>query len=176
MVSSSFLIFSLSNSDLSSPIYLGRESLMQKFNTFLQRAVSCGPLLLDVAQQPLVPLSATASSSSRSQTPALPPSRRRIVLLEDLPNILHLPTQEAFHAALEAYVATPPGQVGTPLVVIISDAGVRAEGREGGRNRFGYGGGKEAIDVRTAIPKRLLGGPYVTQIRYSPTKPPSCID
>ena len=85
--------------------------------------------------------------------------------MEDLPNILHQPTQEAFHAALDAYATTPPGQVGTPLVIVMSDAGERAEGRDEGQRRFGYGRGKDAMDVRTAIPPRLLNGAYFTQIR-----------
>lgn len=85
-------------------------------------------------------------------------------MLEDLPNILHIPTQEAFHAALKAVIDSPLPSV-TPIVVIVSDAGLRGEsGQEDGNSTWNRKG-KEAIDIRSVLPPGMLTSPYVTQIR-----------
>lgn len=123
-----------------------RESLTQKFQAFLARASSCRPLV-------------SSASSSTS-------NKRQVILLEDLPNILHAPTQEAFHSILAAFV-TSPSSVGIPLVIIISDTGSRGEDRDDDIAQRGWSGvRKEAADIRSAIPAALLSSPYVMQISY----------
>ena len=76
---------------------------------------------------------------------------------------MHPRTQAAFHAALDALTTAPSA---VPIVLIISDAGLRGEvGAEEG------GGGamwarKEVLDVRSVLSRDLLAGPYVTQIAF----------
>lgn len=92
---------------------------------------------------------------------------RQIILLEDLPNILHAGTADAFHAALQDYINSPSS---VPIVLVISDAGTRGEdpeddamgGRTWGRWR------KQTIDVRSVIPHTILNSPYFREIQYAP--------
>lgn len=59
------------------------ESPMVQFEQFLERASSCS----------------NVSSSTK---------KRHLILLEDLPNILHYGTRERFHSLLTALLDTPP--------------------------------------------------------------------
>ncbi|KAG5642066.1 hypothetical protein DXG03_003643 [Asterophora parasitica] len=129
------------------------EAPFSKFEAFLHRASSCQNLF-----------TSRAGSSSKSQ-PA-----RHIILLEDLPNILHPGTQAQFHAAIQGLVASSVSNPPVPIVIVISDAGVRGEAgddRMGARAKASEG----VVDVRTALPRDLLGGPYVTQIGFNPIAP-----
>ncbi|KIY50228.1 P-loop containing nucleoside triphosphate hydrolase protein, partial [Fistulina hepatica ATCC 64428] len=121
------------------------ESAYAKFETFMARALSCQNVF--------------ASSS-----------RRKIVLLEDLPNIIHAPTQAQFHATLQAFVTSTPS-VYVPVVVIVSDAGLRGEAVDERLNRGAFGERDNVVDVRTIIPKSLLLGPYVQQVAFNPIAP-----
>ncbi|KAI9069618.1 Rad17-domain-containing protein [Trametes sanguinea] len=143
------------------------EGLSEKFEAFLTRASSCRPLF---SSQPSAQKSESQRpppSSSSSALPGPPPSKRQLILLEDLPNILHPPTQAAFHAVLETFVASSEGSV-APLVIIISDAGLRGEGAEDDGGTRWKSRGKEAMDVRNVLPPSLLHSPYVTQISFNP--------
>ena len=126
--------------------------MTDRFQAFVTRAASCRPIF-----------AAGPSEPGPSQTAG----QKQVILLEDLPNILHLPTQEAFHTALEAIVnsASPPV---APLVIILSDAGLRGEASQDdwGSNTGWRSKGKDAVDVRTVLPSSLLVSPYVTQIRF----------
>ena len=103
-------------------------------------------------------------SSSKSKISA----QRRIVLLEDLPNILHQDTQSRFHDALLSLVNSPPSDPPVPVVIIVSDSGMRgadkderiSEGRSWGRDK------NQVVDIRTVLPKELLSSVYVTEIKY----------
>ncbi|KII85455.1 hypothetical protein PLICRDRAFT_56696 [Plicaturopsis crispa FD-325 SS-3] len=133
------------------------EALMDKFEAFLTRALTCQNIF------------ASAGSSSTSSQRA--DSTRQVVLLEDLPNILHAKTQERFHAALNALVNVPAP--GAPVVIVISDAGVRGGVADERMDEGGGGGkwGKDVVDIRSVIPSTLLGGPFVTQISFNPIAP-----
>ena len=187
------------------------EGLADKFRAFLARASTCRSVLAHpprpaISSQSQARLSTQSSSapsqsklrpsqsepqlsassstststSASASTPAKPALQKRhqLILLEDLPNILHPGTQAAFHAALEAFVALPGG---APLVLVLSDAGLRGEdadvadgGTGGWRSRA-----REAVDVRSALPPGLLNSPYVTQIVWVlfPLPPPFlCVD
>lgn len=119
---------------------------MDKFVTFLARASSCSNIFP----------TQTPSSSSKS---------KKLILLEDLPNILHHGTQERFHDALRVLISSAPS---VPVVVIISDEGKRGEvvdeRMEVGTSAGGGRWGKDSVDIRAVIPPELLGGPYVMQI------------
>jgi hypothetical protein len=86
-------------------------------------------------------------------------TRRKLVLVEDLPNILHPAVRSRFHDALRAHVERAWDV--TPLVLVISDAGVSAEG---GSNS---GRGRDlAIDARTVIPPEMSSTSLFTEIRF----------
>ncbi|RDX46443.1 Rad17-domain-containing protein [Lentinus brumalis] len=151
------------------------EGLAEKFRTFLTRAASCRPLFTASTVAPQSTQSTQSSrtsqltpSASASSTSSAGPSssRRQLILLEDLPNILHSGTQTSFHAALEAFVAASEASV-APLVLIISDAGLRGESADGDGPRW-RSRAKETIDVRNVLPPSLLNSPYVTQISFNP--------
>ena len=74
--------------------------------------------------------------------------------------------QAAFHAALSSFAAHPAG---APLVLVLSDAGLRGEDAEGGGG--GCARAREAVDVRSALPLDLLHSPYVTEIACVPSAP-----
>jgi hypothetical protein len=118
----------------------------------------------DLANTPHIPLLGTGSQSQDSSTPeAIPASKRRIILLEDLPNILHPGTRDKFHLALESFVkSTNPGDA--PIVIIVSDTGLRGEASDEKRSQGMGSWGKEVVDIRTVLPPTLLGSTYVTQI------------
>ncbi|TFY52729.1 hypothetical protein EVJ58_g9851 [Rhodofomes roseus] len=173
------------------------EGLSDKFRNFLARASSCrsvfGTQVVPLHSQSPAPsqlqshsrsstlsqsqprssASAPASQSSAPSTSAARPfDKRQVILLEDLPNILHPGTQAAFHAALEAFVSLPDTST-APLVLIVSDAGLRGEDTEadGAGASTSWRRAKEAVDIRSVLPSQLLGSPYVTQIGFRPIAP-----
>lgn len=131
------------------------EGLSDKFHTFLSRATNSTSVLSAPAS---TSVSSQCSSSSQRTS-----SGRRVILLEDLPNILHPPTQAAFQSSLYSTVVnqayTPP------VVIVISDAGVRGErDSDNFSSQTWKGKGRDVVDVRTVLPPTLLHSPYVTQI------------
>ena len=130
------------------------EAIFTKFEAFLTRASTCKNIFSNIDSQP-----------SQSKTTKSSP-RRHVILLEDLPNILHARTQAQFHEALNSLVASAPANPAVPLVIIISDAGIRGEAND---ERISAGSERnktQVVDVRTVLSKDLLGGPYVTEIGY----------
>ncbi|KAF8529721.1 Rad17-domain-containing protein [Hysterangium stoloniferum] len=128
-----------------------RESLANKFDNFLTRAASCRAL-------PIFHGSTTSGQPSR-----------QVILLEDLPNILHPETADAFHAALENYITS---SFGVPLVCIISDSGVRGEDPDSDMSSRRWGRWrKQAIDIRSVIPPLLFNSPYFQEIQFNPIAP-----
>lgn len=124
------------------------EGLSEKFHKFLTRASNCRSIF-----------DTQASSSFKT--------KRQIILLEDLPNILHPPTQRAFHESLQTLVSnTSPNIV--PVVIVVSDAGVRGETGDDASASVGTwkAGARETVDFRSVIPPALWSSPYVTNISY----------
>ncbi|KAF8154728.1 Rad17 cell cycle checkpoint protein-domain-containing protein [Crassisporium funariophilum] len=133
------------------------EGLFSKFEAFMTRASTCHNIF------------ETASEAKTLQSDR----RRQIILLEELPNVLHPKTQTQFHEALHALVISRPSNPPVPVVIIISDAGLRGEATDE-RMADGHGWGKDktqVVDVRTVLSKDLLGGPYVTEIGFNPIAP-----
>lgn len=125
--------------------------IFTKFEAFLTRASTCQNIFPNIDTQPK-----TTKSSPR----------RHVILLEDLPNILHARTQAQLHEALNSLVASTPANPAVPLVIIISDAGMRGEAND---ERISAGSERnktQVVDVRTVLSKDLLRGPYVTEIGY----------
>ncbi|KAI0763953.1 Rad17-domain-containing protein [Trametes elegans] len=147
------------------------EGLSDKFQAFLTRASSCRPIFTSQssaqsASQASRSSQLTPSRSSSVVAPHASPLRRQLIVLEDLPNVLHPATQASFHAALEAFVASPENAV-SPLVIIVSDAGLRGEVGEDDGTRW-KSRSKEAMDIRNILSNSLLTSPYVTQISFNP--------
>ncbi|KAG5734157.1 Cell cycle checkpoint protein RAD17 [Termitomyces sp. T112] len=140
------------------------ESLFAQFETFLNRASACHNLFCDQISK--VP--GSSSQSSRSSVT----SKHHAILLEDLPNLLHPTTQSQFHSVLQALVTLPVSNPPVPVIIIISDAGVRGEVTDERMTSGGWMKAKEGIvDIRTVLPRELLGGPFVTQISFNPIAP-----
>ncbi|CAE6422536.1 unnamed protein product, partial [Rhizoctonia solani] len=102
------------------------ESATTKLASFLERAGVYGSLTLNAISNPV-------SGSSKSDQKR-PESKHKILLLEDFPSLSHPRVRSAFHAALIRFAeATPPSSTTTssltypPLILIISDAGLRAD-------------------------------------------------
>jgi cell cycle checkpoint protein len=86
--------------------------------------------------------------------------RRKLVLVEDLPNILHSTVRSRFHEALRVHLERASDVA--PLVLVISDAGVSAEGD----SNNGRGRRDMAIDARTVVPPELSSTSLVREIRF----------
>lgn len=161
--------------------WIDTEALFDKFQAFLTRASSCHNIFATSSAI------ASTQSQSRSQLkslsqpsmPSLPsasssqPSNRHLILLEDLPNILHLPTQARFQDALQSLCGS--SESGPPVVIIISDSGLRGENAYNDDAWDGAGGArwfkKETIDIRSLLGTDLSTSPYVTRIAFNPIAP-----
>ncbi|PPQ71519.1 hypothetical protein CVT26_010390 [Gymnopilus dilepis] len=167
------------------------EGLFTKFEAFLTRATTCQSIFNSIStttassstssqsrsrSRSTASQKPTAQASTQNPAPKPPlPQKRRLILLEDLPNILHAPTQAKFHEALTSLTAFPPATPPVPLVIVVSDAGVRGETGEGDDLASAMGGGtgggrgwgrEKVVDVRSVLPRELRGGPYVCEIGY----------
>ncbi|KAH7917450.1 P-loop containing nucleoside triphosphate hydrolase protein [Leucogyrophana mollusca] len=161
----------------------GGEALFDKFQAFLTRASAChnvfssntntdapGPSQSQPQSQPRP--TPTQASNTPMQTQTHPNSHRHIILLEDLPNLLHLPTQARFHTALAALCApSSPTPAPPPIVLIISDSGLRGEDDTDAWDGRWQRKTLEVLDVRNVLGPELLGGPYVTRIGFNPIAP-----
>ena len=85
------------------------------------------------------------------------PKRRKIVLVEDLPNLAHEATRAQFHQVLEHALTTPATHV--PIVLIVSDSVPRAEDDAAAvvGAASSWRARREAqMDVRTVVPELSL--------------------
>ncbi|GAA6051572.1 hypothetical protein JCM3770_003478 [Rhodotorula araucariae] len=141
-----------------------RESLVHRFTSFLTRA-GMAPAL-DFGPDPSDP-----SPSSSSNAPPLAPHARRLVLLEDLPNVSHYPTKLALRSALAQYLSSP--RVTAPLVVVVSEALARPGDDEGGGAGWMSGNGRrgESVDARSVCGVEVLEHPACREIAFNPIAP-----
>lgn len=118
--------------------YKFAESLASKFSAFLNRASDF---------RPLAPNNSTFSKING----------RQVILLEDLPNLMHEQTLRSFQASISRHIESSD----TPIVIIMSETGVRGQQRdeEGWKSKQ-----STVVDVRHILPLDLLQGPYVTRI------------
>lgn len=115
---------------------------MTKLSSFLLRH-SYAPLNLS-----------TASPGGR-----ISPARPRVLLMTSLPNISHLPTREAFHAALLEFCQTyTPSSC--PLIIVHSDAGSGGKAEESWMDRD-RGGREGALEL---LGREVKDGPWCTEI------------
>ncbi|KZV62049.1 hypothetical protein PENSPDRAFT_618405 [Peniophora sp. CONT] len=137
------------------------ESAMDKFEAFLGRAGHYTSLF---STDP----TSSAPTSSASSKPTLSGAGRSVVLLEDLPNILHPSTRARFHTAIQKHAMSSS----VPVIVIVSDAGVRGEAEEPGTSssRWTRATADDTVSSRTIIPPGL-GAAHVTEIGFNPVAP-----
>ncbi|KAN0063243.1 RFC checkpoint protein Rad17 [Thecaphora frezii] len=180
---------SLSLSSLSSEPYSLGSSLAERFSDFLARSGRYPSLSMSLAG----PSSSRASSGapgearhaaslSKRSIDARRPTRRRVILIEDLPNIHHLPTKAAFNAALEQYLARPlpvspyglAEVENCPIVLIISENTPKEDDERWAGEASG-GGWRERLgaimDVRTALEETLRRSPTYSEVRFNPVAP-----
>jgi cell cycle checkpoint protein len=133
------------------------EAVFSKFEGFISRAASCGTVF-----------GTETHSQSRSSQQSIASSstpKRRLILLEDLPNILHTETRSRFHELLKSLLEAPPA-VPVPVVIIVSDSGLRGEASDELMMTGTWSKDNDnVVDVRTILGKDLLHGHFVTQIR-----------
>ncbi|EIW78507.1 hypothetical protein CONPUDRAFT_167507 [Coniophora puteana RWD-64-598 SS2] len=164
------------------PALVDTESTMDKFEAFLLRASACSNIFSAApsSSTPAVssaststsaaPLASVASTSSR-------PARRTLILLEDLPNVLHAPTQARLRTALAAFASPSSNNntPGPPLALVISDSGAGTGAGDtaewdttGGRYAAWSRGRREVVDVRSVLGPEVLGMPGVMQVAFNP--------
>ncbi|GJE92350.1 Rad17-domain-containing protein [Phanerochaete sordida] len=145
------------------------EGLSEKFHKFLTRAAQCPPLFPSQSTS-AAPSSSQALRPTLTLTTYAPPKRRRqVILLEDLPNVLHPGTQRSFHTSLESIVNSTSSANPIPVIIIVSSAGVRGENPEDDSARSWRT--KDSVDIRMVVPPSLWGGPYVTHIAFNAIAP-----
>ncbi|KAJ1955250.1 RFC checkpoint protein Rad17, partial [Linderina pennispora] len=83
--------------------------VVEQFAAFLKRAERYTPLQLDASGE---------VSGSRGSAPS---TRGQIVLVDDLPNILHRDTRESFRSALLRFISIPARQ-SFPLVIVVTES------------------------------------------------------
>jgi len=141
---------------------------MHRFASFLSRA-GMAPAL-DFGPDPSDPSASSSSTSpsSSSSTPSAPtnPSSRRLLLIEDLPNVSHYTTKLALRSALAQYLSSP--RVTAPLVLIVSEALARPGDDEAGGGGGGWlsGNGRrgESVDARGVCGVEVLEHPACREI------------
>ncbi|KAJ3860845.1 Rad17 cell cycle checkpoint protein-domain-containing protein [Lentinula novae-zelandiae] len=150
-------------------LWVSDDTIFTKFRLFLERASQCQSVFSSSStpnprKRPLP--SSSLSSSNANSTPI-----QRLILLEDLPNVLHSNTRSQFHDVIRSLVENQdPNPV--PVVIILSDSGMRGEA---GDERLASGVWERdqdsAVDIRSILPKDVLNGPYVDEIRFNPIAP-----
>ena len=113
---------------------------------------------------------------SKPAKPDLKPSRpasRRMLLVEDLPNIFtSTATRSSFRSALMAYSSTKrlnaslEPNANVPLVVIVSEALTRPGQNEGELAASRYqGSGEQSVSVRTVVPVEVIHAPSTAEFK-----------
>ncbi|GJN94063.1 hypothetical protein Rhopal_007127-T1 [Rhodotorula paludigena] len=138
--------------------------------TNVELAEECMAPALDFGPDPLdlsTASSSSAPSSSRSAQP-LSAHTRRLILLEDLPNISHWPTRLALRSALQQYLTSP--RVSCPLILVVSEALARPGSDEGGAAGWIGGSGRrgESVDARSVCGVEVLQHPACREIVFNP--------
>ncbi|CAE6417088.1 unnamed protein product [Rhizoctonia solani] len=140
------------------------ESATAKLALFLERAGAYGSLSFNPIFDPSV---RPGAKSDQNQ----PGSKHKLLLLEDFPSLSHPRVRSTFHAALARFAEAAPPSSATvssltypPLVLIISDAGLRADDTA----PYSSSHKDDVLDIRTVLPPALLGSHYVTQIKFNP--------
>ncbi|WFD21312.1 RFC checkpoint protein Rad17 [Malassezia caprae] len=123
-----------------------RQSSVERFAAFLQASAR-------YARLALVPRGHAAQA----------PPPRRVILVEDWPNVSHEETRQQVHRALEQFLDT----AGAPLVLIVSDALPRTEADP--LEALDWRARRAAqMDVRVVVPDTVQRHPAFSEIRFAP--------
>ncbi|GEM11224.1 cell cycle checkpoint protein rad17 [Rhodotorula toruloides] len=146
-----------------------RESLVHRFSSFLARAGMASAL--DFGPDPADPVSSTSAAMSSAELDEGSSSTRRLILLEDLPNVSHYPTKLALRSAISQYLTSP--RVTSPLVVIVSEAMARPGDDDGGGADWLSGNGRrgESLDARSVLGVEVINHPACREISFNPIAP-----
>lgn len=104
---------------------------------------------------------------------ATPHKRRKLILVEDLPNIFTSQgTRTAFRNALTSFATSKrftsiASNANVPLVLIVSEALTRPGQNEGenAANRY-QGSGEQSVSVRSVVPPDVLRAPVAAEFKY----------
>ncbi|KAI8802346.1 Rad17 cell cycle checkpoint protein-domain-containing protein [Cladochytrium replicatum] len=150
--------------EFASQEYITTTSLSQKFQDFLFQA-SKAPTLQFLGTEP------TPSTINSNGSPDTD-SKRKIVLIEDLPNATQSNMREACHAAVRRYASS--SRTAFPLVFIVTDI-IAGDGRRGGGGSSslrwragGSGGGDETVSIKSLIPDDVLNSQCCSKINFNP--------
>lgn len=111
--------------------------------------------------------------SKVSSSASTPPKRRKLILVEDLPNIFTSQgTRTAFRNALTSlanskrFTSVAPN-ANVPLVIIVSEALTRPGQNEGenAANRY-QGTGEQSVSVRSVVPPDVLRASVAAEFKY----------
>ena len=110
---------------------------------------------------------------AKSSLSSTRPATRRMLLVEDLPNIFTSPgTRASFRSALMAYSSTKrlnaslEPNANVPLVIIVSEALTRPGQNEGENAVLRYqGSGEQSVSVRTVVPVEVLQAPSTAEFK-----------
>lgn len=132
---------------------------MEAFTSFVSRAAVAPTLTL-------APEGSTSKISASSKSQSFDDdgdSRRKLLVVEDLPNVSHWPTRQRFQASLRQFLNSPRARC--PLVVVVSDALVRPGGSA---DEGGFSSGDSSLDARSTCGVEVLGSPACRAIRFNP--------
>lgn len=171
-----------------------KESVSNQFPAFLAKATVSTSLqfgVLTADNKIAIPKASTGKSEDVSSTEKRPsanlngftvpkaststavsPKRRKLILVEDLPNIFTSQgTRTSFRNALIAFAASKrftsvAANANVPLVVIVSEALTRPGQNEGenAANRY-QGSGEQSVSVRSVVPPDVMRVPVTAEFK-----------
>ncbi|GAA99872.1 uncharacterized protein L969DRAFT_91813 [Mixia osmundae IAM 14324] len=151
----------------------GADSLSRALPSFLARVAQLPQLSFVSIDSPKEPI--------RIATPQSREERRKIILVEDLPNIFSSQvTRETFRAAILNFVASRRIRAGIPLVLIISEAQIRSSTDEeqgilgSVSGSAGWQSGPSTgsqLSVRSVVPPDALGDARCLEIKFNAIAP-----
>lgn len=148
-------------------------SFIERFTDFLSKAAKFPTLDFQTSDD-------DASSSSLTLESAPLTNRRRVILLEDRPNLHHLPTKQIFQASIEQHIQqsiqlTTRGFPNVPIVIIVTESTPREDQDRWAGDSSSGNTWRERIasimDTRTALGENIRKHPAYTEVRFNPVAP-----
>lgn len=123
-------------------------------------------------KKPSSTLNGFAAPKTIASASTVPPKRRKLILVEDLPNIFTSPgTRTSFRNSLTALASSKrftsiAPNANVPLVIIVSEALTRPGQNEGenAANRY-QGSGEQSVNVRSVVPPEVLHAPVAAEFK-----------
>lgn len=153
-------------------------SFIERFTDFLSKAAKFPTLDLQ-ASSPHSECGVASSSLFTLDDNISSTKRNRVILLEDLPNLHHLPTKQLFQAAIEQYIQqstllTSRGFANVPIVLVLTESTPR-EDQDRWVGDSSTSNWKERIasiiDTRTALGQGIRKNQAYAEVRFNPVAP-----